>query len=125
MNVGKRIRNRRLELNLTQDELAAKTGYKSRASINKIELDAQTLTQPKIKIMAEVLETTPSYLMGWEEENEENYHIDKETAELARELHDNPELKIVMNSSKKLSKEAVKELQRFVEFQLAKEEGRK
>lgn len=125
MNVGDRIRNRRLELNLTQDELAAKTGYKSRASINKIELDAQKLTQPKIAIMAKALETTPSYLLGWEDEQEKRYHYDVETAKITQQMHDRPELKTLMNSSRKLSKEAVLETQKFVEFQLAKEEGRK
>ena len=30
MSVGKRIRDKRIELNMTQDELAKKVGYKSR-----------------------------------------------------------------------------------------------
>lgn len=38
MTIGERIRNRRIELNMTQEELAKKAGYKSRSSINKIEL---------------------------------------------------------------------------------------
>ena len=67
MNIGDRIRNRRLELNMTQDELAKKLGYKTRGSVTKIESGYQNLTQPKIVAMAKALDTTPAYLMGWED----------------------------------------------------------
>ena len=62
-----RIRNRHEELGLSQDELGKRLGYKSRSSINKIELDQRNLTQSKIKAIADALETTPSYIMGWDE----------------------------------------------------------
>lgn len=65
--IGNRIRNRREELGLSQDELGKRLGYKSRSSINKIELDQRNLTQSKIKAIANALETTPSYIMGWDE----------------------------------------------------------
>lgn len=68
MTIGQRIKYRREELNMSQEELAFKMGYKSRSSINKIELDLQNLKQSKIKAAADALETTPSYIMGWEEE---------------------------------------------------------
>ena len=67
MNIGDRIKNRRLELNMTQDELAKKLGYKTRGSVTKIECGYQNLTQPKIVAMAKALDTTPAYLMGWED----------------------------------------------------------
>ena len=66
MTVGERIKLRRLELHLSQDELAKRVGYKSRSSINKIEL-ARDLPLRKVELMARALETTPGYLMGWEE----------------------------------------------------------
>ena len=65
--LGNRIRKRRLELNLTQEELAKRVGYTSRSSINKIEIGKNFLTQPKIITFAEALNTTPSYLMGWDD----------------------------------------------------------
>lgn len=74
--IGSRIRNRREELGLSQDELGKRLGYRSRSSINKIELDQRNLTQSKIKAIADALETTPAYIMGWDEPdqklNEEN-----------------------------------------------------
>mgnify|MGYP003303111255 CR=1 FL=1 len=59
-----RVRARREELNLSQDELAKRMGYKSRSSINKIELGLNDVSQSKIISLAKALETTIGYLMG-------------------------------------------------------------
>ena len=64
--LGERVKARRIELNLTQDELAKRLGYKSRSSINKIEC-GRPVTQKIIVRLAEELYTTPAYLMGWDE----------------------------------------------------------
>lgn len=64
--LGRRIRARREELGLTQEELAKMLGYKSRSTINKIEMGINDITQSKIEAFAKALETTPSALMGWE-----------------------------------------------------------
>lgn len=66
--VGERIRLCREKLGMSQEELAKALGYRSRSSVNKIELGAQKLTQSKIAAIAEALHTTPSYIMGWDEE---------------------------------------------------------
>lgn len=66
--VGLRIRRLRLSKAMTQDELAKKVGYTSRSSINKIEKGMVDLPRSKIVELADALDTTASYLMGWEEE---------------------------------------------------------
>ena len=68
LELYKRIRKRREELGLSQDELAKKFGYKSRSSINKIEKGENDIPQSKIVAFAEALDTTPEYLMGWREQ---------------------------------------------------------
>lgn len=65
----KRIKQRREELDMSQDELAKKAGYKSRSSINKIELGKSDIPQSKIVAIADALSTTPAYLMGWEDKD--------------------------------------------------------
>lgn len=67
MTVGERIKQKRIELGLSQDELAKKVGYKSRSSIQKIEC-ARNLPLPKVERMAVALECTPASLMGWEDD---------------------------------------------------------
>ena len=64
MQLKDRIRQRREELGLSQDELAKRLGYKSRSSINKIELGKTDIAQSKIVAFANALNTTPGYLMG-------------------------------------------------------------
>lgn len=64
--IGDRIKARRLELDMSQDELARLVGYKSRSSINKIESDGRLLPQRKIMEIATALNTTPAYIMGWD-----------------------------------------------------------
>ena len=70
-NIGKKIRERREELGMSQDELAAKMGYKSRSTIAKIEKGVNDVVQSNIVKFAEVLSTTPAYLMGWLDDVEE------------------------------------------------------
>ena len=67
MTFGERVRARREQLDMTQDELAKKLGYKSRSSVNKIELDQRNMKQSQIVSLANALQTTPGYLMGWKE----------------------------------------------------------
>ena len=63
--VGKNIQCIRRRLGWTQEELAKKMGYKSKSTINKIELGINDIPQNKIAKFAEVLNTTPAHLMGW------------------------------------------------------------
>ena len=48
MSLGEKIKKRREELGLSQEDLALMLGYKSRSSIAKIEADINDLTQSKI-----------------------------------------------------------------------------
>lgn len=66
MELYKKIKARREELGMSQEELATKLGYKSRSTINKIEMGKNDITQSKIKAFAEALQTTPGYLMGYD-----------------------------------------------------------
>ena len=64
---GKRIKARRQLLKMTQDELAQKSGYTSRSSINKIELGLVDPPQSKIIALAQSLGVTPTYLLDGKE----------------------------------------------------------
>ena len=76
MDMYDRIRNRRKELKMTQDELAKLTGYNDRSSIAKIEAKKTDLSQSKIIAFAEALKVSTSYLMDGEvKEIEEKSNI--------------------------------------------------
>ncbi len=67
MELYNRIKQRREELGMSQEELALKMGYKSRSSINKIELGKSDIPQSKINAFAQALNTTATYLLGVED----------------------------------------------------------
>lgn len=65
MNTGDRIKQRRIELGLTADDLAQKIG-KSRATIYRYENgDIENMPTPILEPLAKALDTTPADLMGW------------------------------------------------------------
>lgn len=68
MTMGDRIKYLRLKANLTQEELGAKVGV-NKAAINKYETGTvENLKRSMIEKLAIALDTTPTYIMGWEEE---------------------------------------------------------
>ena len=62
-NFGIRVKALRQSLNMTQEELARKSGYTSRSSINKIELGLVDIPQTKAIAIANALGVTPIYLL--------------------------------------------------------------
>ena len=110
MTIGERIRNRRLELNMTQDELAKKAGYKSRSSINKIEL-SRDLPLRKISKVAAALDITPTELCGWEEADSETPVETTDNIKMEYKLQND----IVVEIEKlNLKEEQLKRLMRFL-----------
>lgn len=64
---GSRIKNRRLELGMTVDELAEKLG-KNRATVYRYEKDEiGDIPVAVVSDLAKVLGVTPQYIMGWTE----------------------------------------------------------
>ena len=93
--IGKRIKDLRTELNMTQEELASKCGYKSRSTINKIELGINDIPQSKIVLFADALGVSVSNLMNWDEVKKKNDNLtdivlrlrkDEDFAELVNSL---------------------------------------
>ncbi len=67
MSKGKRIKTRREELNIGQTELAKKIQV-SKQTLYKYENDIVTnIPSDKIEMLAKALDTTPAYIMGWDD----------------------------------------------------------
>jgi transcriptional regulator with XRE-family HTH domain len=88
-SIGSRIRQRRLELGLSQIELAKKMGYTSKSTIAKIESGVNDISRSNITLFANALDTTEAELMGWSESNpdfdEFTYAMHNETKNLSEE----------------------------------------
>ena len=105
------IRNRRIELGLTMKELADAVGV-SEGTISRWESGhIANMRRDKIVTLAKVLQISPSTIMEWDNNTEgvqtnahpSEYYIDAETRQLAQELHDNPELSVMLDAYKTLS----------------------
>ena len=59
-----RVRLRREELSLSQEQLAQRMGYRSKSSITKLAKGVNDIPQAKLEELAAALETTPAYLLG-------------------------------------------------------------
>lgn len=70
MKIGERVKQRRIQLGMSADDLAKKIN-KNRATIYRYESEyIEKLPTTILVPLAEALRTTPAYLMGWEDETE-------------------------------------------------------
>lgn len=98
MSIGKRIKERREELGMTQAELAKRIGTTYQA-ISKYENDIiGTIPTKKLKQIADVLDCDPVYLLGMESQF-------SPSSEIRDELKDNPELRMLLSAASDLTKE--------------------
>jgi SOS-response transcriptional repressors (RecA-mediated autopeptidases) len=69
MTIGDRIKQRRIKIGMTVDELAAKLN-KNRATIYRYESnDIENFPTTILEPLANALEISPAYLMGWNDED--------------------------------------------------------
>lgn len=104
MTIYQRIKKKRQELGLTQEELAFRSGYTSRSTINKIEAGLIDLTESKITAISKALEVNEAFLMGWKE-NEDSNCLNSDFALIAQEVYQRPDLRTLFNAVSKLSPE--------------------
>lgn len=104
----KNIKARRIELKMTQSELAQKLGYADKSMIAKIEKGSVDLTQSKIVAFAKALETTPADLMGWDDSNSTDYAVPKNSSSFTSEED------IIIKAYRSFSSETKKRLEHYV-----------
>lgn len=85
MTIGDRIKERRKYLRMSADELGKRLG-KDRSTIYRYEKgDIENLPLDILEPIAEALETTPQYLMGWNEVQKKNDDITDIILELRKD----------------------------------------
>ena len=99
MTVSDRIRERRKELGLTQIELANRMGLTARSTICDMEKQGDNFTLDRIRDVAQALECTPAYLMGWEETRNPEFAPDNAVvlAKVAKDLDLMDALKVYLS----------------------------
>lgn len=135
------IKNRRLELGMTQSELAKKMGYSEKSMISKIESGKVDLPQSKIVDFAKALNTTPSALMGWttyddlkdktwndvskqtwnsiknkDDQTKPEYYLNAETAKVAQEIYDDKDLHALFDAARDATPDELKRAKKFLQM---------
>lgn len=65
MTTADRIKNRRIELGLTQLEVAKRLGLTTKAAVSKVEGQGDNVTLKNVEKFAKALDCSIPYLMGW------------------------------------------------------------
>lgn len=116
-NLAKRLEELMALKGLRQIDIAEKTGL-GKSAISQYVSGKITPKQDKVYILAEGLNVSPTWLMGYDvpmekekipaTENPNNgYYTDPEVAELAEKLRTNPNGRILFDASKDLSKKDI------------------
>ena len=104
--------------NLSQADLSKMTGIRS-SSISDWLNGKYEPKQDKISIIAEALNVSPVWLIGYDDTSSnqyEGYYVDPETAEYAEMLRTRPEMRMLFSASRGISKEEMQEAVNYIEF---------
>lgn len=106
IELANKLRAKRLENNLSLQEVADKLGI-SKVTVSRYEtLDITNIPSDKIEGMAKLYNTTPAYLMGWEEKPNE-----EETTKV-----ESPRFRWVARNAKKMTEVELERLQKLMEI---------
>ena len=104
--------------NLSQADLSKMTGIRSSSNSDWLNGKYEP-KQDKISIIAEALNVSPVWLIGYDDTSSnqsEGYYVDPETAEYAEMLRTRPEMRMLFSASRGISKEEMQEAVNYIEF---------
>lgn len=108
LEIIRRIKERRMELGYSFQDLADLTGM-SKSTLQRYETGGiKNIPLDRLKDLAKALRVTPEWIMGWDipsYDSRQGYYLDPEAAQMAQEIFDDPELRILFDATRKVSKE--------------------
>ncbi len=113
MSIGKRIKKLRSDLGMSQVDFAKAIGV-SKQTLYKYENDLITnIPSDKIEAAAAVCKVTPGFLMGWnetaiEKNQHHEYYTNPETAKVAQEIFDDPDLHALFDAARNSRPDALR-----------------
>ena len=104
MAFSNNLRYLRKKYDMSQEVLANKLGYKSFTTIQKWESGVSEPSVSMVKKIAELFGVTMDQITNDDLSDAENhYYLDPDAAEIAQEVQQRPELKILFDASRKVS----------------------
>lgn len=124
MEMGERIKERRLSLRMTQEDLANKLGLQKSAIAKYENGRVENIKRSVIIEMSKILRCSPAYLMGWDsseddstsdQQADESYYIDEKAREIAEFMHKNPDYSALFDASRKVKPENLEIVKQIIE----------
>lgn len=122
MLIAKRIQHYMEAKNKTQADLAEFMGV-SQATVSNWCNGVKMPRMDKIDRICEFFGVSRNDLMGEKTEETPGYYLDQEAAEIAQEVYDRPELKMLFDASRKVSAEDLRFVVEMIDRMAKKERG--
>lgn len=124
MAFSNNLRYLRKKYDMSQEDLANKLGYKSFTTIQKWESGVSEPSVSMVKKIAELFGVTMDQITNDDLSDAENYYyLDPDAAEIAQEVQQRPELKILFDASRKVSADDLELVINMID-RLKKNEGK-
>lgn len=114
--LGARVRALRISNGWTQEEFAKRLGYSGKSAVSYIENGDRGIKPELIPKFAEVLGTTPAYLMGWKEEDP----LSPELKAIVGDRPLSPAMRELLESVQTLSDDQCEQLTDFMNYLIEK-----
>lgn len=113
--IAEKIKTAREAIGMNQKELAEKIGVTGSAVSRWENGEVNNIGRSKLEALCKILNIKPSSLIFEDEPVKEQYFYDDETAALARELHQNPRMRVLMSASRKTTPKELEAIIALVE----------
>mgnify|MGYP001678869980 CR=1 FL=1 len=115
--IGERIKFIRKQKGITLADLGGRLGI-SESNMQRYESGKiASVSIDFINRLAPILEVKPEWLIGWDKDDTpQGYYLDSETAEYAEYLRTRPGARMLFSAAKDMSKEAMEETVKYIEF---------
>jgi transcriptional regulator with XRE-family HTH domain len=108
MVLSSKLKEARKNAKLTQGSVSSLTGF-SNTTISNWETGVSRPDVDSLALLCRVYRVNPNELLEWDNEPQ-GYYLDPETAAIAQEMHDNPDLRILFDASRKATPEDLKKI---------------
>lgn len=121
--LGCRLKSLRKNMQLTGEEFGAKMNV-SKPTVSLWESDKRTPNAEMLQKIANFFDVSVDYLLiGKPYTTNDSYYYDTEVAELAEQIKNDPELRILLDAKRNLSKQDMKAIINITKSLLQRERG--
>ena len=123
-NIGNKLKNRRLELGLTLEDVGQAVGV-GRSTVQRWESGLiKNMGRDKIASLARILKMNPVELVPYGNNDQTNYNVSDEDQQRLEALHQDPRLGILFDHTRKMKKEDVDFMIQMAERMIRERDGR-